>query len=318
MTTTIVKTVVATGASSGLGFEAVKQLLQQKQPYRCILGARDPRATQAAYDGLIYDSTKHSVSILPLELTDLRGVKSFAQQALDKLGENDLDTLFLNAGMNKPATEPGPNGSKWCEPLVVNHFSQHYLIHLLEEKLRQSRSRIIVVSSGIIRNVRNQDPETLDVDLKAESGAGPAVVYGASKFAQLLSAHWWRRRFGDSVRVVAVSPGLVPGTRLGRHLNLKVDGNSLPDAKSIEEGARSLLQALVRDDFPADPEQIFLTSWGEWWPKDVYSLSLNEALQEKWCPSKEQIEKEEMMPMNPSSPPFAAFRRSNLYKILSD
>ncbi len=183
--------------------------------------------------------------------------------------------------------------------------------------------------------------ETLDVDLKAESGAGPAVVYGASKFAQLLSAHWWRRRFGDSVRVVAVSPGLVPGTRLGRHLNLKVDGNSLPDAKSIEEGgcnifnvsqkmvrtealtmsnkgARSLLQALVRDDFPADPEQIFLTSWGEWWPKDVYSLSLNEALQEKWCPSKEQIEKEEMMPMNPSSPPFAAFRRSNLYKILSD
>ncbi|KAJ8124268.1 hypothetical protein O1611_g9374 [Lasiodiplodia mahajangana] len=121
--TTIAKTVVATGASSGLGFEAVKQLLQQSQPYKFILGARDLKSTQAAYDGLKYDAATHSVSILPLELTDLRGVRSFAQQTLDKLGKDNLDILFLNAGMNKPATGPGPNGSKWCEALVVNHLS---------------------------------------------------------------------------------------------------------------------------------------------------------------------------------------------------
>ncbi|TGJ86039.1 hypothetical protein E0Z10_g2697 [Xylaria hypoxylon] len=293
MTTMIAKTVVATGASSGLGFEAVKQLLQQTQPYRFILGARDLKATQAAYDGLKYDTAKHKISILSLELTDLRGVKSFAQQTLDKLGDDNLDILFLNAGMNKPATEPGPNGSKW---------SQHYLMHLLEEKLRQSHSRIVVVSSGIIRNIRDQKPETLDIDLKAESGAGAFVVYSASKFAQLLSAQWWRRRLGNSARVVAVSPGLVPRTGLGRHLNIKVDPNSLPDAKPVEEGAKSLLQAFTRDDFPSDPEQIFLTSWGDWWPKDVYSLALDEALQEKWSPSREQIEKEEIMPTD-SSPP---------------
>jgi hypothetical protein len=57
-------------------------------------------------------------------------------------------------------------------------------------------------------------------------------------------------------------------------------------------GARSILAAFTRDDFPEDPEQIFLTSWGEWWSKDVYGLTLDKALQEKWCPSKEEIERE--------------------------
>jgi len=53
------------------------------------------------------------------------------------------------------------------------------------------------------------------------------------------------------------------------------------------------LRAFTRDDFPEDPEQIFLTSWGEWWGKDVYQLSLDKNLQEKWCPNLEAIELEE-------------------------
>jgi hypothetical protein len=58
-------------------------------------------------------------------------------------------------------------------------------------------------------------------------------------------------------------------------------------------GAQNLLRAFTVSDIPADPEQIFLTSWGEWWPKDVYALSLDTKLQDKWCPSLEKIEEEE-------------------------
>lgn len=58
-------------------------------------------------------------------------------------------------------------------------------------------------------------------------------------------------------------------------------------------GASSLLRAFTRDDFPADPEEIFLTSWGEWWGKDVFAKALDKELQDRWCPSKEDIEKEE-------------------------
>jgi hypothetical protein len=86
----------------------------------------------------------------------------------------------------------------------------------------------------------------------------------------------------------------------------------MPDAKTIPEGkrlsylrrcmeglltswtgAQSLLRAFTTNDIPADPEQIFLTSWGEWWPKDVYAMSLDTKLQDKWCLGREEIERAE-------------------------
>jgi hypothetical protein len=54
-----------------------------------------------------------------------------------------------------------------------------------------------------------------------------------------------------------------------------------------------MLRAFTRDDFPEDPDQIFLTSWGEWWPKDVIELSLDKALQDKFSPSQAEIEEQE-------------------------
>ncbi|KAJ6026042.1 hypothetical protein N7444_013721, partial [Penicillium canescens] len=286
------QTVIATGTSSGLGFEAIKQLLEQtQQSYNFILGARDTAGTRAAYDALKFDTAKHSVAILPLDLSDLRSVQSFAKQALSQLGQKKLDSLLLVAGMLNSAEGPGPHGSQWCESYVVNHLAQHYLVHLLADALAASQSRLVIVSSGAIRGVRGNDPSTLDVDLRAGSGASARVVYSASKFAQLLGAHYWRRQL-PTCTVVAVSPGLIPDTKLAQHpsLGLTMD---MPDAKSVPEGAQNILRALKTQDLPSDPQQIFLTSWGEWWPTDVYATSLDPALQDKWCLSKADIEKTE-------------------------
>lgn len=77
-----------------------------------------------------------------------------------------------------------------------------------------------------------------------------------------------------------------------RHNEIKMNSSS-PDAKTVPQGGESLVRAFMRDDIPEDPQQMFLTSWGEWWPKDVYKLALDEKLQDKWSPSKDEIEKEE-------------------------
>jgi len=290
MASILKKTVVATGASSGIGFELVKQLLSQpSQPYRFILGARDAPKAQAAFENLKFDGTKHDVSVLPRELANLREVKTFGQGVHEKLGSRTpIDYLLLNAGMVTDAG-PGPNGSKWGEQVIVNHFSQHYLTHLLREKLVASKARIVIVSSGA---VRNNDPSKLEEKLKANSDATRGELYRMSKFVQLLGAHWWRRELAGQCVVVAVSPGLIPGSDLARNAPGFLSKTS-PDAKSVPEGARSVLAAFTRSDFPADPDQIFLTSWGEWWDKSVYEPSLDHALQDKWSPSVEQIEREE-------------------------
>lgn len=73
---------------------------------------------------------------------------------------------------------------------------------------------------------------TLDVDLKANSGAGYRPIYSASKFVQLLGAFYWRREL-PSCTVVAVSPGLIPSTPLASSMGLTMD---MPDAKTIPEG----------------------------------------------------------------------------------
>ena len=83
---------------------------------------------------------------------------------------------------------------------------------------------------------------------------------------------------------------MIPGTGLGISMGIM---DTSPDAKSVPEGAKSVLAGLTRSDFPPDPEQIFLTSWGEWWSKTVFADSLDRALQDKWSPSLEEIEREE-------------------------
>ncbi|KAJ7137963.1 hypothetical protein C8R44DRAFT_661105 [Mycena epipterygia] len=291
---TTVKTVVATGASSGLGFGVVKQLLAEAQPCKIILGARDAEGTKNAFHELQFDRGKHSLTVLPLELSDLKSVKSFAQQALEALGQDKLDYLMLNAavakGADSEAPVPNPESKLWCEAYVVNHLSQHYLTHLFRAKLVASKSRIVVVSSGGIRMV--SDPSVLDNSLKANAGTDHFNVYCQTKFIQLLGAHWWRRQLDGACHVVAVSPGYIPGTGLGRHSDVQPTKEQQARAKTIAEGAQTILLAFMRDDFPVDPEQIFFTTSGEWWGRDVLEKTLDETLQDRWCLSREEIERE--------------------------
>jgi short-subunit dehydrogenase len=154
------------------------------------------------------------VDLLPLELSDLRTVKKFAAQILDKLGSDNIDVLMLSASVIKTADEPGINGSKYNEPYVVNHLSQHYLIHLLREKLVASQSRILAVSSGTATIVN--DPSTLDAMVKTQSGAKFTQLYPATKFLQLLNMHWWRRQLQGQCHVLAVSPGTYLFLRLAQ------------------------------------------------------------------------------------------------------
>lgn len=60
--------------------------------------------------------------MLPLDLSNLAAVKTFAQQALENVGQDKIDYLLLNAATFKGAGDEASHGSRWCEAAVVNHF----------------------------------------------------------------------------------------------------------------------------------------------------------------------------------------------------
>lgn len=139
----------------------------------------------------------------------------------------------------------------------MHSIAQHYLTHLLREKLVESRSRVVIVSSGAVNMVKESSisihppretlsstirdqhtdvvPGNLDHDLKGAAGATSMKVYSQSKFVQLLGAHWWRRELSGTNTVVAVSPGMIPGSGLFRGSGQRMPSNS-PDAKSVPQG----------------------------------------------------------------------------------
>ncbi|KAG6054558.1 hypothetical protein E4U32_006840 [Claviceps aff. humidiphila group G2b] len=286
------KTIVATGLSSGLGFEALKQLLDSEEPYTIIFGARDADTANKAINKLNFDRLLHTVVALPLELNDLSEVKTFSEQALEtleKLGSEKIDYLLLNAGIMKPANEREPHTSRWCEAAVVNHFSQHYLIHLLREKLVTSQTRIVVVTCIGVRSVENI--ANIENHIEAGSGIDGLPIHTCTKFLQLVGAHWWSRQLQDQCRVVAVSPGMIPHTGLGREAGFSVPADS-PLAETIPQGAAQILSGLSRSNFPSDPERIFLTSGGVWLGRSSVARILDRDLQDQWCPSKEELETE--------------------------
>jgi NAD(P)-dependent dehydrogenase (short-subunit alcohol dehydrogenase family) len=99
--------------------------------------------TRAAYDALGYDGARHRLTVLPLELADLRGTRALAGEVVRLLdageggggfggGAGVLDYLLLNAaiaGGDVGAEERG-GFAGWKEAVVVNHFGGFLFLFL--------------------------------------------------------------------------------------------------------------------------------------------------------------------------------------------
>ena len=191
------RTVVVTGASSGLGAVTARELARVGA--RVVLAVRDvAKGRQAAA------TMPGQTEVRELTLTDLASVRAFAAD-----WSGDLDILINNAGIMQVPEGKTTDGFEL--QMGTNHLGHFALTNLL---LPHITDRIVVVSSGLHRRGHIH----LD-DLNGERRPyKPMAAYCDSKLANMLFTLELQRRLaasGSRVRAVSVHPGVAKTNLLG-------------------------------------------------------------------------------------------------------
>ncbi|XP_068083163.1 retinol dehydrogenase 12-like [Anabrus simplex] len=194
------KTVIVTGANSGIGKETARDLARRGA--RVILACRDMDRGKEAQDDIIRSTGNKNIVIYKVDVSSLNSVREFVKTV--KKFEDRLDILINNAGASGVPYKKTADGLNLL--MQINHFGPFLLTVLLLDLLKKSApSRIIMVSSILHAQA------ILDLDdLNYEKSYSIATAYNDSKLANILVANELARKLqGTGVMVNSLHPGVV-------------------------------------------------------------------------------------------------------------
>jgi NAD(P)-dependent dehydrogenase (short-subunit alcohol dehydrogenase family) len=234
------RTVVVTGASSGLGAVTARELARAGA--HVVLAVRDV-AKGERVAGSFPAGSSHEVRAL--DLASLASVRAFAAG-----WSGPLDVLVNNAGIMAVPQAKTEDGFE--AQIGTNHLGHFALTNLM---LSHVTDRVVTVSSGAHR-LGKIDLEDLNWERRRYD---PWRAYGQTKLANLLFTKELQRRLeeaGSGIRALAAHPGYAntslqshTGSRV-QHLLMAVVGNRLL-AQPDEMGALPTLFATTQD-LPGD------------------------------------------------------------------
>ena len=247
------RTAVVTGANSGIGLEAARELTRAGA--HVILAVRDiDKGAAAAAEIETGGSRRGTTEVRRLDLADLASVREFAV-GLD----GPVDVLVNNAGL---MAVPERRTADGFEMQVGTNFLGHYaLTGLLLDRVRD---RVVTLSSAAHR-MGSISLDDLNWRRRRYQRWG---AYGQSKLADLMFAYELQHRFivaGSPLRSVAAHPGYTA-------TNLQTRTESVQDfvmsmankvvAQSPAMGALPTLYAATVPDI-AGGSYIGPSGWGE-------------------------------------------------------
>jgi len=202
------KTVIITGANSGIGKETAVDLA--KRNARVILACRSVEKGEKAAVEVRKRSKSDNVVFRQLDLASLTSIQQFAARILEE--EPRLDILITNASVMVCPYTKTEHGFEM--QFGVNHLGHFLLTNLLLDHLKEApAARIVNVSSrGYTFGKINFD------DLQSEQSYEPWAAYGRSKLANILFSRSLAKCLqGTNVTTNSLHPGMVR-TDLARHI----------------------------------------------------------------------------------------------------
>lgn len=226
------KTVVITGATSGIGEVAADRLAAKGA--RIVFVARDKARGE--------ETLKHLGAIAPGRAHrafygDLSSIAEMKRVGAEiAAAEETIDVLINNAGAAFTTRQLTPDGLE--KTFALNHLSYFVLTHLLRPRMGAG-GRIVSTASDAHRGAR------LDFDdLQSAKRFSGFAVYGRSKLCNILFTRELARRLaGTGITANCLHPGFV-ATRFGAEnggLFAFVLGLAKNFALSPEQGAETIL-----------------------------------------------------------------------------
>ncbi|KAK4239292.1 hypothetical protein C8A03DRAFT_43060 [Achaetomium macrosporum] len=218
------KTVLITGANSGLGLAAATKFASLSVS-RLILAVRNIEAGQAAREAIEADTGpggKGVVEVWELDMDSYESIKAFVKRVNEELER--LDVVVLNAGVYMVDYRVGRYGVE--ETLQVNTLSTVLLGALLLPKLKEGSAK---GKAAVLEFVTSRRAEAVQLTEKqrrggllkglretGERGYNPSERYRVSKFLTICAMKKLATVVeADEVVVTAVCPGGV-ATNLSR------------------------------------------------------------------------------------------------------
>lgn len=201
------KTVVVTGASSGIGRETALQCAQSGA--RVIMACRNMLLCQQARKQIISKTKNEDVECRYCDFSSKKSIKEFADAI--NMDEPRLDVLVNNAGVRYTRRTISEDGIEL--QLFVNHMARHLLTNLLLDKLKSSQpSRIINLV-----DLNHQNGKIDFSDLNCDDIYNKYAAFYQSQLATMMfTVEMSRRLAGTSVTCNAVYPGMCK-TNITRH-----------------------------------------------------------------------------------------------------
>jgi retinol dehydrogenase 14 len=195
------KTVLVTGATSGIGLEASVALARRGA--RVIMVGRNPAKTESSVADATARSGAKDVTSLLCDFASQASVRALADAVRSRVDR--LDVLVNNAGGVNRARQVTVDGIE--ATFAVNHLGYFLLTNLLLDLVVKSApARVVTVASVGHRR------GTLDFDDLGFERGGYSIMraYGRSKLANVLfAAELGRRLAGTGVTSNSLHPGSV-------------------------------------------------------------------------------------------------------------
>ncbi|XP_078673791.1 retinol dehydrogenase 12-like isoform X2 [Branchiostoma floridae x Branchiostoma belcheri] len=204
------KTVVITGANTGIGKETARDIARRGA--RVILACRDLTKAEATAAEIRRDTGNGNIVMQKLDLASMKSVREFALKV--NATESRLDILINNAGIMTCPQWKTEDGFEM--QFGTNHLGHFLLTNLLLDKLKNSApSRVVTVSS----NAHMRGGKIHFDDINLEKTYTPYSAYGQSKLANILfTTELDRRLKGTGVTAYSLHPGVI-ATELARHMD---------------------------------------------------------------------------------------------------